>query len=260
MVRSVDRAIDVLVLVSRSSEPVALPQITRELDLPRTTAFSLVRTLTKRQMLRFVEGRGYRLGPLVGTLAQSTGESKTLIGLVHPVLERISRETAETAFLAVPSGDRIVFLDKVESPHTIRYSAQIGTQRELYCTAHGKLVLACMTEEEFSAYLARTTMQAHSASTIVDPAELRKEIGRIRKRGYSVSNGEYSAEAFGLSAPVFRGLGGPLIGMISAVGPLPRMKPRRQEVAQLLLSIAASLSVECVGVEAPADAIATGAS
>jgi DNA-binding IclR family transcriptional regulator len=252
MVRSVDRAIDVMVMVGKSAEPVALPQITRELDLPRTTAFSIVKTLSARGILKFVEGRGYRLGPLMTGLAQHAAPSRSLTGVVHPWLERISRETSETAFLAVPFGDQIVFIDKVEPSQVIRYSAQIGTRRPLYCTAHGKVVLATRSAKELEAYIASTPLEAHTARTIVEPAALRKEMERIRKQGFSVSDGEFNAEAYGISVPVAAGRGGPLIGMISAVGPTPRMKPRRNEVAQLLLGIAASLSAECANVEAPA--------
>lgn len=251
MVRSVDRAIDVLMLVGKSSEPVALPQITRELDLPRTTAFSIVRTLTERQMLKFVEGRGYRLGSTLATLAQHGGESRSLIAVAHLSLERISRDTGETAFLAVPLGDQILFVDKVESLQAIRYSAQIGTQRALYCTAHGKIALACMSAKELDAYLARTTLRAHTAKTIVDRAQLRKEVERIRKQGFAVSDEEFSTDAYGISVPLAAGTGGPLVGMISAVGPMSRMKPRRREVSQLLLGIAATLSAECAHVEVP---------
>jgi DNA-binding IclR family transcriptional regulator len=251
MVRSVDRAIDVLLLVGKSAEPVGLAQITRELDLPRTTAFSIVRTLTEREMLKFVEGRGYRLGSLVATLGRSAGESKSLIGVVRPWLERISRETSETAFLAVPINDQIVFADKVEPSQAIRYSAQIGTRRPLYCTAHGKVVLACKSAAEFAAYLANTPLEARTAKTIVDAAQLQKELDKIRKQGFSVSDGEFIVDAYGISVPLVAGVGGPLIGMISAVGPTSRMKPRRREIAQLLIDIAASLRSECTNIEAP---------
>jgi len=253
MVRSVDRAIDVLVLVGKSTEPVALPQITRELDLPRTTAFSIVRTLSKRRMLEFVDGRGYRLGQQIASLAQHAAGSKSLIGVVHPWLERISRETAETAFLAVPYGDQIVFVDKVEPSQVIRYSAQIGTRRPLYCTAHGKIVLATKSAAELDAYLADTKLEAHSSRTIVDPAALRKEMARIRKQGFAVSDGEFETDAYAISAPLAAGRGGPLLGMVTAVGPTARMKPRKNEVARLMLDIAATLSAECTNVEAPAN-------
>ena len=249
MVKSVDRAIDVMMLVGKLSGPVSLPQITRELNLPRTTAFSIVKTLSARQILEFVEGSGYRLGMLFSSLAEKAMESKNLIGIVHPWLERISRETSETAFLAVPVGEQIVFIDKVEPSQVIRYFAQIGTRRPLYCTAHGKIVLACKTPLALEAYLANTPLEARTSKTIVERAALLKELERIRKQNYSVSDGEFNADAYAISVPVTAGLNGQLIGMVSAVGPKARMKPKRIELAKLMLEIAEKLSAECANVE-----------
>jgi DNA-binding IclR family transcriptional regulator len=249
MVRSVDRALDVLVLVANEALPVPLPDITRGLDLPRTTAFSLVKTLAERGMLTYVDGKGYQLGPMVSELARAYRPPRNLIELAHRWLEQVSAKTNETAFLAVPGDAHIAFVDKVEPTQAIRYSAQIGTRRPLYCTAHGKLALALRPDAEITRYLASTPLKALTDKTITSVDALRRELARIRRQGFATSDGEFSADAYSLSAPVRAGTDGPLIAMISAVGPTARLRPRRHEIADLMLSVAGQLSAQCGGIE-----------
>jgi DNA-binding IclR family transcriptional regulator len=181
----------------------------------------------------------------LGELARSGRPSKDLITIVRPFLEKISNQTRETAFLAVPSGDQIVFIDKVEPMQAIRYSAQIGTRRPLYCTAHGKIALASRSETDLERYIAMTRFEARTDKTIVDPAALRKELAKVRRQGFSISDGEFTQEAYGISVGLVAGSHGELIGMISAVGPTSRMRPQRREFASLLTELARQISVQC---------------
>ena len=50
-------------------------------------------------------------------LARSTG-LETVIGAAHPVLERLSRRTGETAALAVPRLDGLTYVDEVVPPRS----------------------------------------------------------------------------------------------------------------------------------------------
>jgi len=248
-VRSVDRALDVIALIAGAIEPVSLASITRHLGLPRTTAFSIVKTLANRGMLTLVDGKGYQLGPMVNELVRAYRPPRNLIERAHRWLEEISRKTQETAFLAIPVKNEILFIDKVETSQAIRYSAQVGTRRPLYCTAHGKLALALRDDDEIERYLSTTELVRRTDKTFTDAVVLRKELEKIRRQGFAVSNGEFSVDAYSISAPVTAGSSGRLIAMISAVGPTMRMRPQRREMAEFLVSIAAKLSAECEGLQ-----------
>src|SRR5207249_1022570 len=74
-----------------------------------------------------------------------------------PVLERLARETDETALLTVPSErrDASVCLERVESPQPLRLSVEPGRQLPLHAGASQKALLAFMAEEDVSRVLAR---------------------------------------------------------------------------------------------------------
>jgi IclR family acetate operon transcriptional repressor len=245
MVRSIDRGFDVMQLLAQSPEPMALAEITSRLRLPRTTAFNIVRTLTKRGAVELIPHRGYHLGPLVTDLARARAPSQELIPRLRPFLEEIAARTGETALLSVVSGDEIVFIDKVESPQAIRYTVQVGTRRPMYCSAHGKVALAALSNDEVEGYLLRTPLTAQTAKTIVDSAALKRELARIQRLGHAMSDGEFILDVFSVSVPLLRRGDGVPLGMISAVGPMPRIKPNRRMIASLLMELASRASDDC---------------
>ena len=246
MVRSIERALDVMELVSKTKEPVPLPVITRTLKMPRTTAFSIVKTLARRGLLEQVPDKGFRVGALAVEWSNALHPPRDLTTVAKPLLARIVAQVNETAFLVVPSEDQIVYVDKVEASQAIRFSAHIGTRRPLYCTAHGKVVLASRSDEWIERYLARTKLKRETAKTITDPDVLLREIAKIRRQGYGVSDGEFSVDAYGLSAPIYDAAH-EVAAMLSTTGPTARMKPRKKEIAEFLIQLAAEASRELFG-------------
>lgn len=249
MVRSIDRGLDVLELVARAREPMALSEITARMQLPRTTAFNIVRTLVRRGALEAAGSRGYRLGALLTDLAQARAPARDLIVRLRPLLEQLAAGTGETAMLSVPSGDEIVFVDKVESPQVVRYTVQVGTRRPLYCSAHGKVVLCTFAEDALQAYLGRVRLTPHTERTIVDAAQLRRELAKIRQQGFAASDGEFIGDVYSLSAPVGRRADGLPLAMLSVVGPVPRARAARKENAALLLGCARVATAACADLD-----------
>ena len=245
MVRSIDRGLDVMTLLATAAGPMALPEITTRLGMPRTTAFNIVRTLAQRGAIELIQDKGYCIGPLVTDLARARAPAKDLISRIRPFLEQVASRTEETALLSVISGDEIVFIDKVESTQAIRYTVDVGTRRPLYCSAHGKVALAAFQDDAVERYLQRTRLTAFTEKTIVDATTLRRMLAKIRRQGFAASDGEFIFDVYSVSAPLLKRRDGMPLGMISAVGPLSRVKPRREAIASLLVERARAASNEC---------------
>jgi DNA-binding IclR family transcriptional regulator len=245
MVRSINRGLDVMILLARTPEPMTLSEITTRLRMPRTTAFNIVRTLTARGAIELIGTQGYRIGPLAMELARARAPSKDLSARLRPYLEQLASQTGETALLSVVSGDQIVFLNKAESPQAIRYTVEVGTRRPLYCSAHGKVALAAFSEDELDRYLDRTPLTAFTDRTIVDGTRLKRELSKIRRQGFATSDGEFIPDVYSVSAPLLPRDDGMPSGMISVVGPLARVKANRLAIASLLTSCARAASEAC---------------
>lgn len=105
--------------------------------------------------------------------------SKTRINIREvclPHIRQLVQELGETVNLVIRDGQNVVYIEKQESPHSMRICTQIGQRSPFYCTAVGKVMLAFMDPAECNQLIDETHLEAKTEFTITDPAELRKEV------------------------------------------------------------------------------------
>ncbi len=86
--------------------------------------------------------RRYHPGPQVVSLSRSVLTRLPLREAAKPFLRQLMERTGECAHLAVPAQGKVLYIDQVESPATLRVNAEVGTMNPLHCTALGKALLA----------------------------------------------------------------------------------------------------------------------
>jgi DNA-binding IclR family transcriptional regulator len=134
-----------------------------------------------------------------------------------------------------------VYIDKVESQNTVRYTARIGERRPLYCSAIGKLLLAYLTPAKRQEYLKTTRLKALTPKTPVSRAVLRRELDEIRSTGLSVSVDEIAQGAAGMAAPIFDRHGQVVAGLVLGA-PSQRVLAEQPRLAALVIESARELS------------------
>lgn len=203
-IRSVQRAIDVLNCFSWEKKELGLLEIANLIDLPKSTTFRLVQTLTKNGFLRRDARTGrYLLGTKLYYFGNIVKDSMELRRLAGPVMAEIRDETRETVNLYVLEGTRRVCIEQVESPMGLRRLARIGEQFPLWAGASGKLLLAYLDPGGRE----KVIREALAVSSSLNPEELLRQLPEIRERQYSVSHGEREQGASSVAAPIFNSEG-----------------------------------------------------
>jgi IclR family acetate operon transcriptional repressor len=82
-------------------------------------------------------------------------------------------------------------------------------------------------------------LRAYTARTITDPAEVEREVERVRARGWAQALGEREDDLNAIAAPVW-GVGGDLVAVIGVQGPATRFGPAAIRAARQPLSDAAA--------------------
>ena len=94
--------------------------------------------------------------------------------------------------LAAPVDDSgVVVVDVVEGVHAVQFSLKIGAIFDLHASAHGKAALAFGSTDWLERVVARG-LSRHTEYTITDPRALRREIERVRSRGWASAYGNRS--------------------------------------------------------------------
>ncbi len=225
-VQSVDRTIDVLESLASRQGATGISELAQLVGLHVSTVHRLLATLVDRGYVRQdPESSRYHLGSRVFTLASAADIHLDLRLVARPYLERMMRNSGETANLVTSSDGEVVYLDQVASMHLVKMFTSPGMRAPLYCTGVGKVMLA-HKDAAFAEPILAGPMKRYTPKTIVTRAALEHEIATIRKNGYCVDNEEMEEGVRCLAVPIFDRRDR-CVGAMSVSGPTTRMTHER---------------------------------
>lgn len=244
-VQVLDRALGILDILAQEGKEMALLELSERVRLHKSTAHRLLRVLERHRLVdRDPESGRYRLGLKLFELGSRALASLDLAGRARPWLKRLVSGTGETAHFSILDRGEALSVANVESPQTIRMPATVGRRVPAYCTAVGKAMIAYLPKEEIDALIVSQGLHAFTRRTITAPAHLRRELEKVRARGWALDDEEYEENLRCVGAPV-RDYSGRVVASISIAGPTFRMTRRKiPMLAQKVLDVAARLSTE----------------
>jgi IclR family transcriptional regulator, acetate operon repressor len=242
--QAVLRAIRLLKTFSDSEPVLSLADLSAAARLKKPTAFRLLTALEAEGMVAREAGSdAYRLGPDLLALGGMALRSNDLRSASHPELERLAKETGETATLEIIVEAGVLILDEVVSGHLIATTHWIGTSWPVYATSTGKVLLAHLSDEARRQMLP-FPLKEFTPNTIVQPERLEHELDQIRRQGYAIAAEELEAGFVAVGAPVYN-FDGRVQAAISSGGPATRLTPERiDQVIPLVLQSAGRISAQ----------------
>jgi DNA-binding IclR family transcriptional regulator len=220
----VARVAAVLGSFDRRHSLLGLSELSRQADLPKATVHRLAGQLVEHGFLERTGSR-YRLGVRLFELGQLVPQSRVLRDAALPFLEDLFVASRETVHLAVPTGDHVMYIDKILGHSSGRTPSEVAGRLPLHCTATGKAIMAQLESSDVDDYLARP-LQRVTRRTIVVPDVLRSELEEIRRTGWAVEREETLIGYVSVAAAVSDREGRPLAAL-SVTGPASRIEPDR---------------------------------
>lgn len=189
-VKSADRTVELLELLSRTGEPLTLSEIQRELSYPKSSLFVLLRTLVARGWVETDRrGTGYSIGVRALLVGTSYLDRDPVIRAATRVLEELRAEVNETVHLARLDGGDVVYLASRESAHQLRLTSRVGRRLPAHATSLGKALLAGHTDDEVEALLP-DQLAPLTPRTLTTRQALFADLAETRERGYALERGE----------------------------------------------------------------------
>lgn len=245
LVPAVTRALDILELFLDSGT-LSAPEITRRLQLPRTTVHELLTTLAERHYLVPVHNQPgrYRLGVRPYQLGSRYAEQLDLAAEGQQVARSVAETCGETVHVAILEGADVIYIAKVDSTHAVRMVSAAGRRLPAHCTAVGKMLLAVLPEATLVQLLPeKGPLAALTGNSITDPDQLRQHLAAVRERGIAVEEREANPDVSCVAAPV-RDSAGRVVAALSISVPTIRWSEERSgELAELARKGASDLSV-----------------
>lgn len=239
MVQAVDRAVRILQLCADG--PADINSIATSLDVHRTTALRIIQSLEAGGLLKRDAQHRFRIGYGLHALTTRSAEDADLRSIVHPHLLKLADDTGFAVHCAVPIEDRIVSLDLVEPPYSIRLPLRIGGNVVIHTAGVAKAILAYLDPFEAGRILDNATWEQFTERSITRREEMELTLRRVRSRGWAYDDGEFEDISNCIAAPFFdhsgRVLGAFSLTCFKAQTPLDVLEgfvPRLQEEMQEL--------------------------
>lgn len=224
-IRSVERALEILLYLNRRGEPVGISQIAKDLDEYKSTVFRTLQTLEARHFVEQQNDSGkYVLGPIYLSMA---GKIKAY-DLYKPFAVKLHKEFNEAvnvSVLDVTSSDsyKSIIVVKEDSKDNILFvSPTIGSVMECYCSSVGKCLLA-FSRDISERMLKNYKFVRYTPHTISDLPTLQEELRKVRELGYAMDNEEKEIGLTCVGAPILN-KNGEAVAAISVSGPTQRLR------------------------------------
>ncbi|WP_137919946.1 IclR family transcriptional regulator [Hydrogenophaga sp. 2FB] len=198
------RLMELLELLTRHAQPLALPEVVGLSGWPKPTVHRMLAQLEQGGWLvREPDGRRYAMAPRLLRLAENALSNSTQQGVRHAVLRQLVTEVGESCNLTAMSGAEVVYLDRVESAFPLRMELRPGTRVPAHCSASGKLFLAWMGARPRRALLDGLALTRYTANTLTQRSALEAELKAIRRDGHAVDAEEFVDGLVCVAVPVF---------------------------------------------------------
>lgn len=166
-----------------------------------------------------------------------TDTGKTGYEPVHsfrePYLQQLADATKETVCLCIRDQTDAIYVDKLDSPMSIRFIIDAYWRFPLYATSG---VILAYSPETLQETVLSEPITAFTNHSITDPEQLRLRLEEIRNLGYEISSNMRDIEVTGIAAPIFQNDGN-VLASVSLIGSSERMELHVDRWLALLLQM-----------------------
>lgn len=239
--QSTARALSVLNLLETSSDGLGVREIARRLSLGPSIVQRLLATLAD---FGYVERSpsGYRIGFRLFQVGRGYLLQNNLHSISLPELRELAERHHVNAYLGVLRGNRVIYLEALQSRGPIAIVSTPGSDAHLHSTGFGKVLLAEQSDADVGRLLGPEPYPALTRKTKTRLKPLLKDLAEARRAGFAVSDEENIDNVFAAGA-VVRDAAGMAVAAISGAVPRNQLgKSDADRLCKLVLGAAERIS------------------
>lgn len=205
LVPGLERGLRILACFSRKEPVLSAPEISRRLEIPRTTVFRLLQTL---EQMGFVERASREASFQLSVGALHLGfdylNSLPVIRRGLPAMQRLRDRIGLTVHLVIRDGTDIVYAARAEGPTSRlgNFKVNLGTRLPAHATVHGQVLLGDLDVVDLTKLYNGPDLPRFSPYTPSTVIELHERILVASRQGYGISESYFESGVSAVSAPV----------------------------------------------------------
>jgi DNA-binding IclR family transcriptional regulator len=224
---AVSKALSLLGLFSETRSRLGLSEMATLSRLPKSTVLRLLTELEGEGFLaQDADTKLWGIGTRPLQLAELFRADLALDRHAKQHMRELAALSGEDVLLTISDRGQGMCISRERSAQPLRFESPLGSHQPLYTGSSRKVILAHRPDDEIERVIEQSGLKAYTTATITDPAALRGELDRIRRRGYAFSTGERYQGVAGIALPIFDGTSY-AIASIAVVGPESRLSRAR---------------------------------
>lgn len=221
---------------------LGVTELAGRLGVGKSTVHRLLSTLVAEDLVEQDPTTGrYRLGIAVHDLGGAVSAGSNLHASALLPMSELRNRTGETVQIGVLDGRDVVYVDRLDSPNTLRLFVDVGRRADAHATGTGKCLLAFLPPDQLDHLLDGWDLPRRTPHTITSHADLRRNLLKVRRLGYAVNLNESEQGVLSVAAPI-RDPSGRVVAAISVAGPSQRMEPALGTIARAVCEAGAATS------------------
>ena len=191
-----------LLYICQNSVPAGLSEISRGVELDKTTTWRLLATLEKENMVQQDPlTKKYIPGANISNLFNTWRSDVRKVA--RPYLEGLLHETGETVCLIVAVGLERLCIEVLQADQKLSAIQAIGYRAPIYKGASGRVLLAYRPVEEVEKILDKTGLEQSTPQSVTNREIYIRELEKTRERGFAATSGDLLIGLSAVSAPIF---------------------------------------------------------
>ena len=222
-----EKAMNLLNIVSKHRAPMTFTQLLRQAGLPKASLHRTLATLTREGLLRHDPfNKTFKLGFRLLELAHEVWSDFYLRLAAQDELTRLRDRQEETALLATLDQDQVVVVACEEAGRQAAMSASTGTLLSLQDSALGHAIAAHLDPVRQRRLLEEGAARSGAADTAQWKLDMQSRWNLTSARGYALVGNDIAADCLSVAVPVFDIEGRP-VGAIGLTGAADRLDEAR---------------------------------
>ncbi|MDY0236103.1 MAG: IclR family transcriptional regulator [Gudongella sp.] len=247
---SVDRALDLMLLLYSRGQGIGVSEIARDLDLHKSTVHRILATLENKGFVyKNIETDKYWLGLKIYAMGLLVGEKLSLTDIIRPFAKELFEEFGEVVNVSILDKDpksiykSVIILKESKNNKVLSVNPNVGSSSDPNISSVGKCLLAFGENIEIEKFK-DVEFNKYTKHTIDNYEDLIIELEDVKQKGYAIDREEQEIGLYCIGAPILD-KNGNAMAAISISGPTARMKNKNlDKKIEKLVEVAKKISYE----------------
>jgi IclR family acetate operon transcriptional repressor len=193
----------ILKVLAQSPQGLTFSELHRKVNIPKSSLFGLLSTIQYEQWINFDKAsKRYSLGIEAWESTQTYMNQNRLILIAESHIAEMTADLHAAGHLAILSGKEVLYLAQIKPDSSYDLPSRVGVRLPAQATALGKSLLSGFSETDVVNLFKDHPFIKYNEQTTDSLNALLADVARVKKLGYSESNGEIVENVYCVAAPI----------------------------------------------------------